>query len=61
MDANAVASLIGSLGFPIVMSGALFWYMVVEQRANREAINNNTSVMNRILEHITGEDKGDDK
>ena len=26
MDANAIASLIGSLGFPIVCCGALFWY-----------------------------------
>lgn len=26
MDANAIASLVGSLGFPIVCCGALFWY-----------------------------------
>lgn len=26
MDANAIVSLVGSLGFPIVCCGALFWY-----------------------------------
>lgn len=26
MDSNAIASLVGSLGFPIVCCGALFWY-----------------------------------
>lgn len=26
MDPNAIASLVGSLGFPIVCCGALFWY-----------------------------------
>lgn len=26
MDPNAIESLVGSLGFPIVCCGALFWY-----------------------------------
>lgn len=26
MDPNAIAQLVGSLGFPIVCCGALFWY-----------------------------------
>lgn len=26
MDPNAITSLVGSLGFPIVCCGALFWY-----------------------------------
>lgn len=26
MDPNAIASLVSSLGFPIVCCGALFWY-----------------------------------
>ena len=62
MDVNVVMQAIGSLGFPIVVSGALFWYMVVTQKATTEALNNNTVVMNKILEHITStEEKGDDK
>lgn len=46
MDANAIISLVGTLGFPIVMCGALFWYMIkqneqhsTESREMRDAIN----------------------
>ena len=60
MDANVILSAISSVGFPIVVSVALFWYMVTEGRANREAINNNTAAMTKLVEHITGEN-GDDK
>ena len=59
MDANVILSAISSVGFPIVVSGALFWYMVTEGRKNTEAINNNTAIMNKLLDHIAGE--GDDK
>ena len=45
MDANAIISLVGTLGFPIVMCGALFWYMIkqneqhsTESREMRDAI-----------------------
>lgn len=59
MDANVILSAISSVGFPIVVSGALFWYMVTGERKNTEAINNNTAIMNKLLDHITC--KGDDK
>ena len=46
MDANSIISLVGTLGFPIVMCGALFWYMIkqneqhsTESREMRDAIN----------------------
>ena len=46
MDAHAIISLVGTLGFPIVMCGALFWYMIkqneqhsTEYREMRDAIN----------------------
>lgn len=32
MDANTIIQIISSLGFPIVMCGALFWYMVKQRR-----------------------------
>ena len=45
MDENAIISLVGTLGFPIVMCGALFWYMIkqndqhsTESREMRDAI-----------------------
>lgn len=28
MNADSIISLVGSLGFPSVMCGALFWYMI---------------------------------
>ena len=46
MDPNSI-SLVGTFinqyGFPIVVCGALFWYIVTETRANR-----------KILEEIKG-------
>lgn len=46
MDANAIMTLVGTLGFPIVMCGALFWYMIkqnelhsTESREMRDAVN----------------------
>ena len=45
MDANEIMTLIGTLGFPIVMCGALFWYMIkqnelhsTESREMRDAV-----------------------
>ena len=36
MDANTIIQIISSLGFPIVMCGALFWYMVKQRQAHQE-------------------------
>lgn len=62
MDTNTIVSLIGSLGFPIVCCVALFWYMTkqgeqhkIEMDKMSEAINNNTAVMNRLIEQIERE------
>ena len=52
MDINAISTLISAVGFPIVTAGALFWYMVTEERKTREVIENNTHVILKILEHI---------
>lgn len=45
MDANTFVTVVSSLGFPICMCGALFWYMVkqneqheTESKEMREAI-----------------------
>lgn len=46
MDANSIITIVSTLGFPIVMCGALFWYMIkqneqhsTESREMRDAIN----------------------
>lgn len=36
MDSDTIIQIISSLGFPIVMCGALFWYMVKQRQAHQE-------------------------
>lgn len=38
MDANTIITLIGSLGFPIVACGGLFWFIVKSMRDSNERI-----------------------
>lgn len=62
MDANTIIQLVGSLGFPIVMCGALFWRMVKsdEQRKAEmdklsEALNNNTIALTKLSDNLDKE------
>ena len=62
MDVNSLIQLVGSLGFPIVACGALFWRMVKsdEQRKEEmnkmsEALNNNTSALVKLTERLDKE------
>ena len=54
--ANNIGQLIANYGFPIVACGALFWFIIKELRDCRKIIENNTVVLNRILEHIKKEE-----
>lgn len=52
MDANTIIQIISSLGFPIVMCGALFWYMVKQRQTHqgetehlKDTIAENTKVL----------------
>ncbi len=63
MDVKAIVEIISTVGFPIVCCGALFWYVVKEQRSTREAmeslktvINENTKVLDTIVNILTGRD-----
>lgn len=58
-DVNMMMQLIGSLGFPIVACGALFWTLSNEQKAHKEemaavtqALNQNTLVMTELKDMI---------
>lgn len=57
MDIAAIGQLIGSYGFPIVACGALFWYIVKEEREMRTIVQQNTTVIAQLLEHLKKEDK----
>ena len=61
MDVNMVTQIIGTLGFPIVCCGALFWYLVKEKDAHKEemeelrkSIEANTNAINALCQHLGG-------
>ena len=52
MDTNTIIQIVSSLGFPIVMCGALFWYMIKQPEVCKEelerlkdTLNKNTKVL----------------
>jgi hypothetical protein len=54
--------LVGSLGFPIVACGALFWRMIKSDEQHKEemnkmseALNNNTSALVKLTEKLEKE------
>lgn len=62
MNVNTLIQLIGSLGFPIVACGALFWRMVKSDEQHKEemnkiseALNNNTSALVKLTERLDKE------
>lgn len=63
MDINTLIQLVGSLGFPVVACGALFWRMVKSDEQHKEemnkiseALNNNTAALVKLTEKIDKED-----
>ena len=65
MDVNAITTAISTLGFPIVMCGAMFWNMIKEKDAHKEemnsvtqALNNNTLILQKLCDRLDG-DKND--
>lgn len=66
MTANEIVQLVSTLGFPIVMCGFFAWYMVRRDSQDKvrddqhreevtklsEAINNNTLVMQKLLDSM---------
>lgn len=62
MDYNVLAQLVGTLGFPIVCCGALFWRMnktddqhKEEMNKISEAVNNNTIALTKLAEKLDQE------
>lgn len=59
MDVNSIIQLVGSLGFPIVACGALFWRMVKSDEQHKEemgkvteSLNNNTMALVKLTEKL---------
>lgn len=62
MDVNVLIQLVGSLGFPVVACGALFWRMVKSDEQHKEemskmseALNNNTNALVKLTERLDRE------
>ena len=59
MDPSTITDIISTLGFPIVVAGALFWYInkkdenhKEEVKALRDTISDNTSILHELKELI---------
>lgn len=59
MEMNEIITAITTVGFPIVAYGALFWYILTKDKAHteetkamRDAINNNTVALTRLIDEI---------
>ena len=58
-DLNGILTAISTVGFPIVMCGALFWKMDKQDKDHKEeqekltaAIQNNTVVMQQVVDKL---------
>lgn len=61
MDVTTITQLVGSLGFPIVCCGALFWYMMKEKESHKaemeelcKSVEANTLAINNLCVHLGG-------
>lgn len=59
MDANIIMQAISTLGFPIVVSVAMFWKMNEQDKDHKEemakvteAINNNTLTIQKLIDKL---------
>ena len=59
MDVGTIAQLVSSLGFPIVVAGAMFWKMNKQDDDHKEemskiteAVINNTIALTRLLDKL---------
>lgn len=64
MDISVITQLVGSLGFPIVCCGALFWKQVKSEQHHTEemlkiseALNNNTLALQKLTDSLSVKEK----
>ena len=58
-NVNVITQAISTLGFPIAMCAALFWYMIQQRKQHEEesekwqqALNNNTAILKKLYEKL---------
>lgn len=52
MDISAVANLVSSVGFPILVALILIWYIKEEQDKMRETLNELKTAITRLIDRI---------
>ena len=59
MDVQTLTQIVSSLGFPIVVAGAMFWKMNKQDEDHKEemnkiteAVNNNTLALQKLLDKL---------
>lgn len=58
MDFNEVMQMVSTVGFPIVAAGVLMWFLSTKMTTLEQAVQNNTLVMQRLLDKLGGNDDG---
>lgn len=56
MDFNEVMQMVSTVGFPIVAAGVLMWFLSTKMTTLEQAVQNNTLVMQRLLDKLGGDD-----
>lgn len=52
MEWSAIADIIQSVGFPVAVCIACFWYINKQDTGMKEALNNNTLVMQKLVDKM---------
>ena len=65
MDVNTVTQFVSTLGFPIAVCLICFWYINKREEQHKDevtelakAINNNTIVMQKLVDRLEGDSNG---
>lgn len=54
MDFSEVMQMVSTVGFPIVAAGVLMWFLSTKMTTLEQAVQNNTLVMQRLLDKLGG-------
>ena len=58
MDFSEVMQMVSTVGFPIVAAGVLMWFLSTKMTTLEQAVQNNTLVMQRLLDKLGGYNDG---
>lgn len=58
MDFSEVMQMVSTVGFPIVAAGVLMWFLSTKMTTLEQAMQNNTLVMQRLLDKLGGDNDG---